>query len=83
MKKHYNSLDEINSDLRILNVQRSLYYQKVFQSVDILKEELTPSNIVRSSIGSVSSFVSGSKGVKTYLATTVLSFLFSKFLKKK
>lgn len=82
MQKKFNSLDEINRELRILDVQRLLHYQKIFQSVDVLKEELTPSNIVRSSLGSVSSYVSGSKNIKAYLATTVISFILSKFFKK-
>ncbi|MDR2222729.1 MAG: DUF6327 family protein [Flavobacteriaceae bacterium] len=82
MKKNYNSIEEINQDLNILKMERDLHYQKILQSVDVLKEETTPNNLVRSTFGAVSSYIRGSKDIKTYLTTALIRFVIKKINRK-
>lgn len=82
MHKKYNSLDEVNNQLNILKIERQLHYQNIFKSVDILREELTPVNLVKSSLASATSLFSGSKNIKTYAITTIASFILRRIFKK-
>lgn len=82
MKKTYSSVEEINRDLNILKLERDLYYQKIFQSIDVIKEETTPNKLVRSSFGAVSSYIRGSRDIKTFITTALLRFVMKKIGRK-
>lgn len=72
IKKSYSSIEDINKDLNILRVKRELHYQKVFQSVDIIKEELTPDRLLKSSVGSMVAYVKSSGSFQAFIITTIL-----------
>ncbi|MCP1995178.1 DUF6327 family protein [Flavobacterium sp. HSC-61S13] len=78
MKKQFNSIEEINHELKILDVQRELEFHRVVQSIDDLKDAFTPMKIIRNTFGSVASIVSNSNGVQTFLLTTLLKFIFKR-----
>ncbi|MEK6451687.1 MULTISPECIES: DUF6327 family protein [Myroides] len=78
MRKAYTSFEEINQDLRILRVKRNLHYQKVFQSVDNIKDELTPDRLVRNTFGSVASYIKSSGNIQAFLITAALKFFFNR-----
>ncbi|MTG96541.1 MULTISPECIES: DUF6327 family protein [Myroides] len=78
MRKQYTSLEEINSDLKILEVKREIHYQKIFQSVDDIKEELSPDRLVKNTVGSIANFVKSSGSLQAFVITTVLKYLFKK-----
>ncbi len=82
MKKNYSSLDQINNDLKILRLEKQIAYEKMHQAIDSLKEELTPDNLIRSSISSASSFVSSTTGnIKALLITSVIKFIANRWYK--
>lgn len=82
MRKAYSSFDEINTDLRILRVKRDLHYQKVFKSVDNIKDELSPDRIVRNTLGSVTSYIKSSGNIQAFIITAALKFFFNRKAKK-
>lgn len=83
MKKSYSSIEEINADLEILKVQRDIHYYKIFQSVDNIKEELTPNNLVRNTFGTVTSFVKGSNNAQAFLISAAMKYFFKKIRNNK
>ncbi|MHC5310727.1 DUF6327 family protein [Myroides sp. LJL116] len=72
IKKSYSSIEDINKDLNILRIKRELHYQKIFQSVDIIKEELTPDQLLKSSVGSMVTYVKSSGSFQAFIITTIL-----------
>ncbi|MEC4113231.1 DUF6327 family protein [Myroides pelagicus] len=78
MGKTYTSIDQVNSDLEILKVKRELHYQKVFRSVENIKEELSPDRLVRNSVGSVASYVKSSGNIQAFLITYILKRFFKR-----
>ena len=44
--KKYSSYDEIELDLKILNVEREIHYQKILLSIEKTKECLVPSRSI-------------------------------------
>lgn len=78
MKKSYSSIEEINADLEILKIQRDIHYYKIAQSIENIKSELTPNNLVRNTFGSVTSFVKGSNNVQAFLISAVMKYFFKK-----
>jgi len=82
MKKSYSSIEEINADLEILKVQRDIHYYKITQSLESIKSELTPNNLVRNTFGSVTSFVKGSNNVQAFIISAVMKYFFKKVRKR-
>ncbi|MBW3518856.1 DUF6327 family protein [Flavobacterium sp. NKUCC04_CG] len=78
MKRQFNSIEEINRELEILDVQRELEFHRMVQSIDDLKEGFTPFKILKNTFGTVSSLLKNSTGVQTFLVTTLLKFIFKK-----
>ncbi len=78
IKKSYSSIDEINRDLNILRLKRDIHYQKVFRSVDIVKQELTPDVLLRRSVGSMVNYIKSSGSFQAFIITTILKQIFNR-----
>ncbi|WP_430614692.1 DUF6327 family protein [Flavobacterium sp. JP2137] len=78
MKKQFNSIEEINHELKILDVKRDLEFHRMVKSFDDLKEAFTPFKLLRSTFGSVTSLVSNSNGIQAFLVSTLIKFIFKK-----
>lgn len=83
MRKTYSSFEEINNDLQILKIQRDIHYHKIFRSVDNIKAELAPDNIVRNTFGSVTSFVKGSNNTQALIISAALKYFFKRMTNRK
>lgn len=82
MKKSYSSIEEINADLEILKVQRDIHYYKISKSMDDIKSELAPNNLVRNTLGSVTSYVKGSSNIQAFLISAAMKYFFKKVQKR-
>lgn len=78
IKKTYQSIDEINKDLNILRIKRDLHYQKIFRSVDVIKQELTPDQILKNTMGSLVTYVRSSGSFQAFIITTILKKFFNR-----
>ncbi|MHC5201097.1 DUF6327 family protein [Myroides sp. LJL119] len=78
IRKTYTSIDQINNDLNILRTKRDLHYQKIFRSVDVLKQELTPDHLLRSTLGSMVTYVKSSGNIQAFLITAILKKIFNR-----
>lgn len=76
-KKIYSSYDEINRDLEILNLERKLHYDKIKQSIDDLKENLTLPNLA---MGLLDISKEDTKPLVTTVFKAVVPFLVKKVL---
>ncbi|WP_405291862.1 DUF6327 family protein [Algibacter sp. Ld11] len=55
-KKNYNSLEEINTELHLLSIQREIHLEELKLTKHQLKEDLTPANWINTAL----------KGIKKY-----------------
>jgi len=44
--KKYSSYAEIDLDLKIIQIERQIYYQKMFKSIEDTKESILPSKTI-------------------------------------
>lgn len=82
MKAKYSSYEEIERDLKILKIERELHFHKAFQSLDSLKEEFSPINLIRNAFSGAFSAFKGSGGIQTFLITSLFKFVFRKIFRK-
>ncbi|WP_267740216.1 DUF6327 family protein [Myroides injenensis] len=82
MRSSYSSFEQINEDLKILKVKRDFHYQKVFRSIDNIKEELAPERIIKNTLGSVTSYVTSSGRIQAFFITAVLKYFFNRKSRK-
>ncbi|WP_010250390.1 DUF6327 family protein, partial [Myroides injenensis] len=76
MRSSYSSFEQINEDLKILKVKRDFHYQKVFRSIDNIKEELAPERIIKNTLGSVTSYVTSSGRIQAFFYNCRVEILF-------
>lgn len=78
-KKVYSSYAEIERDLEILRLERALYLEKMKLSFDHTKQQLEPSNLLRSYFS-----FSGKFNFSTLASMAKIAFpIIVKFMKKR
>ncbi|MGG7036356.1 MAG: DUF6327 family protein [Flavobacterium sp.] len=60
IRKKYSTYAEINHDLDILKLEKDIYYEKMFLSIDKTRESLTLPRIVSCFLGSYKTILSES-----------------------
>ena len=78
MRKIYLSFDEITHDLKVLEIEKDIYFQKIFSSVDEIKADLSPDNLLKNSLGSITSYVTSSGTFQAFMITRVLKYFFNR-----
>lgn len=78
MRKTYVSFDEITHDLKVLEIEKDLYFQKIFSSVDEIKEDLSPDRLLKNSLGSITNYVTSSGTFQAFIITRVLKLFFNR-----
>ncbi|MDI1317547.1 DUF6327 family protein [Flavobacterium sp.] len=75
--KKYSSYAQIELDLKILKLEREIYYQKVLLNVDKTKESIIPFRKINKVLETVSDFSSGPYGIiiKTLIPTAIKWYL--------
>jgi hypothetical protein len=71
--KKYSSYKEIDKDLKILKLEKEIYYQKILKSGEHVKESFNFVSVIPDlAIGAVNTFSGGIKGaVLAYLLKTI------------
>lgn len=49
--KHYKSYDDIDKELKILQLEREIHFEKIKLGLSTLREDVKPSNIVKGFLG--------------------------------
>lgn len=83
MKKNYTSYEEVDKELEILRLEREISFRKFGNDVQDISQLFSPSNLMHQGLSSFGSSLKSSRNVKTIVLTTVLKFLYNKFIKKK
>ncbi|WLD23854.1 DUF6327 family protein [Flavobacterium dauae] len=83
MKKIYTSYEEVDKELEILKLEREISIRKIGNDAEEISQLFSPNKIIRQGLASLGSTVKNSNGIKTLVLSTVLKFLFNKFIKKK
>lgn len=78
--KKYSSYSEIELDLKILKIERKLYYQKMIQSIDNTKESILPSKAITLVGNLYDTVFSGTYGT---IIKTIIPIVVNWYLKKK
>lgn len=78
VSKKYSSYAQIDQDLKILALEKEIYYEKLMQSAKETKESLSPGNL----LGEVPKLaLNAIGGLAGPIKSMALSFLAKKFLK--
>jgi len=83
MKKIYTSYEEVDKELEILKLEREISIRKIGNDAEEISQLFSPNKIIHQGLASLGSTVKNSNGIKTLVLSTVLKFLFNKFIKKK
>ena len=83
MKTRYTSFEEIDRELEILKLEREISIRKIGNNAEDISQLFSPKQLLQQGLATFSGSVKSSKGIKTLVLTTVLKFLFNKFIKKK
>jgi hypothetical protein len=67
--KKYSSYEQIESELKILKLEKELSFQKMIWNVHKAKEELSPQNLIGEVVGSYKSILS--KSFETILSNAI------------
>ena len=83
MKIRYTSYEEVDKELEILRLEREISIRKIGNNAEEITSLFSPGQLLQQGLTSLGSSVKNSKGIKTLVLSTVLKFLFNKFIKKK
>ena len=78
--KKYSSYAQIELELEILKVEKTLNLQRIVLNTESIKECLLPENLVKSFFGDYKSFFSNYSGT---ILSIVIQILFNWILKRK
>lgn len=82
MKIRYKSYEEVDKELEILRLEREISIRKIGNNAEEISQLFSPSQLLRQGLTSLGSSVKKSQGIKTLVLSTLLKFLFNKFIKK-
>ncbi len=82
MKIRYTSYEEVDKELEILRLEREISIRKIGNNAEEITSLFSPGQLLQQGLTSLGSSVKNSKGIKTLVLSTVLKFLFNKFIKK-
>lgn len=82
MKIRYTSYEEVDKELEILRLEREISIRKIVNNAEEITSLFSPGQLLQQGLTSLGSSVKNSKGIKTLVLSTVLKFLFNKFIKK-
>lgn len=82
MKIRYTSYEEVDKELEILRLEREISIRKIGNNAEEITSLFSPGQLLQQGLSSLGSSVKNSKGIKTLVLSTVLKFLFNKFIKK-
>ena len=74
-RKPYTSFDQIDRELEILSVQKQIHAVKLLKSAHDTLDSVTPSNLMKQSLGWLGQYVQNSGSIKRILAMMVLNKL--------
>lgn len=77
--KKYSSYEQIESELKILDLEKQLSFQKLIWNVQKVKENLSPPAILEEVVGSYKSIFSNSyKSILMTIIPMIINFLSNK-----
>ncbi len=82
MKIRYKTYEEVDKELEILRLEREISIRKIGNNAEEITSLFSPGQLLQQGLTSLGSSVKNSKGIKTLVLSTVLKFLFNKFIKK-
>lgn len=82
MRKSYSSIEQINHDLQLLRLEKEIHYQKINLALEQLKEEASPANLIKSSLGSAGSVLKNTGGLQALLVTSILKYFIRRKFRK-
>lgn len=82
MKIRYKTYEEVDKELEILRLEREISIRKIGNNAEEITSLFSPGQLLQQGLSSLGSSVKNSKGIKTLVLSTVLKFLFNKFIKK-
>jgi len=82
MKIRYKSYEEVDKELEILRLEREISIRKIGNNAEEISQLFSPSQLLRQGLTSLGSSVKKSQGIKTLVLSTLIKFLFNKFIKK-
>ncbi len=82
MKIRYTSYEEVDKELEILRLEREISIRKIGNNAEEITSLFSPGQLLQQGLTSLGSSVKNSKGIKTFVLSTVLKCLFNKFIKK-
>ena len=78
--KKYSSYAEIDLDLKIIQIEREIYYKKILKSVDDTKEGILPSKTITLVGNMYEKVFSGTYGT---IIKTIIPFVINWYLNRK
>ncbi len=78
--KKYSSYSEIDLDLKIIQIEREIYYKKILKSIDDTKEIILPSKTITLVRNLYEKVFSGTYGT---IIKTIISIIVNGYLNRK
>lgn len=82
MKIRYTSYEEVDKELEILRLEREISIRKIGNNAEEITHLFSPKNLLQLGFASFGNSVKNSKGIKTIVLSTLLKFIFNKFINK-